>query len=420
MSIRKPSRSSFAVFACAALICLTGPFQTCHGQDWPQWRGPTRDGVVSVEQAPASWPASFRTMWRLEIGEGHASPVLSKDRVFVHSRRDPNEVVTAVALNDGKVLWQCDYKAPFEKNQYARRFAKGPYATPLLAGDRLFTLGASAILKAWDTATGRELWSRDFSKQVVTTNMFCGTAASPLLVDQRVVVQVGSDVHGGQVLALNPADGVEHWKWTGPGPGYASPALIEVGGNRQIVIVTESSLVGLEATIGRQLWSAPFPDEWHENIVTPLWTGQVLVVSGVRQGTHAFRLRGESGTWAVEEAWSNPGVTMYMSSPVLGDGLIYGHSSRQRGQFVALEAATGKVHWASEGRDGDQASVLLTPDHVVYMNNTGELILGRRRTTSLEIERRYRLTEAETWAVPVLLRDGSVLRDSGHLMRLSF
>ena len=116
--------------------------------------------------------------------------------------------------------------------------AKGPNSTPLVVGDRLFTLGVTGVLSAWETGTGRQLWTRDFSKTIDTSKLFCGTAASPLAVGGNVVVQVGSDLHGGQVLAVNPNDGSTVWEWRGLGPGYASPVVIELAGKTQIVTLT--------------------------------------------------------------------------------------------------------------------------------------------------------------------------------------
>ena len=152
-------------------------------------------------------------------------------KVFVHGRRDPEEIVASINLADGKVLWQQKYQAEFKKNQYAVEMAKGPNATPLVVGNRLFTLGVTGVLNAWDTATGKQLWTRDFSKSIDTSKLFCGTAASPLIVNGRLVVQVGSDIHGGQMLALNPATGATEWEWRGLGPGYASPVVIELAGS---------------------------------------------------------------------------------------------------------------------------------------------------------------------------------------------
>jgi outer membrane protein assembly factor BamB len=393
---------------------------TINAQEWPQWRGPARDGSVSAKNTPAKWPDSLQRAWRVEIGEGYSSPVVSGGRVFVHARRDPEEIVAAINLTDGKVVWQQKYQAVFQKNQYAVSMAKGPNATPLVIGNRLFTLGVTGILNAWDTASGKLLWTRDFSKSIDTSKLFCGTAASPLAVDGRVVVQVGSDIHGGQILGLNPTTGATEWEWKGLGPGYASPLVIDVGGRTQLVAMTEGSIVGLDAKTGKELWSTPFPDEYHENISTPLWTGTQLIVSGPRQGTHAYSFIDFSGkVQGVVETWKNPDVAMYMSSPVFGDGLIYGHSSKKKGQFVALDAKTGALKWATEGREGEHASLLLTPQNVVFLTNGGDLIVARRNTPSFAVEKRYEVAEASTFAMPVLWGSLILIRDATGLMLLT-
>ena len=389
-------------------------------QEWTQWRGPARDGSVSGKNVPAAWPESLKRSWRVEIGEGYWSPVVADGRVFVHGRRDPEEIVSAINLADGKVLWQQKYQATFKKNQYAVEMAKGPHATPLVIGNRLFTLGVTGVLNAWDTATGKQLWTRDFSKAIDTSKLFCGTAASPLLVDGRLVIQVGSDIHGGQILALNPATGATEWEWRGLGPGYASPVVVEVGGTKQIVTMTEGSIVGVDGKTGKELWSAAFPDEWHENIATPLWTGTHLIISGTRQGTHAYVLKQTGGKWEATETWKNPDIAPYMSSPVFGDGLIYGHSSKKKGQFFAIDEKTGAVRWTTEGREGEHASLLLTPQHVVFLTNNADLIVAKRGTPAFAVERRYDdVAEASTFAMPVLLGSNILVRDATGLMLLT-
>lgn len=156
----------------ATSLLVIGLTQSAASQDWSQWRGPSRDGLVPAASAPSSWPNSLRRAWRVEIGEGYSSPVVSRGSVFVHGRRDPEEVIIAVDLATGKVLWEKKYQADFKKNQYAVKMAKGPNSTPLVIGNRLFTLGVTGILNAWDTATGRQLWSKDFSKTIDTSKMF--------------------------------------------------------------------------------------------------------------------------------------------------------------------------------------------------------------------------------------------------------
>ena len=401
----------------ALIFCAVAPIAAA--QEWTQWRGPARDGAVSGKNTPRAWPEALQRSWRVEIGEGYSSPIVANGRAFVHGRRDPEEIVASINLADGKLLWQQKYQADFKKNQYAVQMAKGPNSTPLVIGNRLFTLGVTGILNAWDTATGKQLWTRDFSKSIDTSKLFCGTASSPLVVDGRLVVQVGSDIHGGQILALNPSTGATEWEWRGLGPGYASPVLIQPSGKSQIVTMTQASVLGIDAKTGKDLWSVPFPDEWNENIATPLWTGTHLVVSGTRQGTHAFSLTETNGKWQATEVWKNPDVAMYMSSPVFGDGLIYGHSSKKKGQFVAMDAKTGAVRWATEGREGEHASLLLTPQHVVFLTNGADLIVAKRNTPAFAVERRYEVAEAATWAMPVLLGSNILVRDATGLMLLT-
>ena len=406
------------IFLTSAMLLVLAPIT--RAQDWPHWRGPARDGTLAASHVPAVWPDSLQRVWRVEIGEGYSSPVVANGRVFVHSRRDPEEIVIALDFNTGKILWEKKYLAAFEKNRYMGRMAKGPNATPLVLDNRLFTFGVTGVLIVWDVATGRELWRKDYSKSVETSKLFCGTSASPLALDGNVIIQVGSDVHGGRMLALDPKNGNAKWEWRGHGPGYASPMVFDIAGTKQIVTLTDSSIVGLAANTGAQLWQIPFLDEWHENIATPLWTGEHLIISGTRQGTHAFTLARNGNKWEARTAWKNGEVAIYMSSPVFREGIIYCHSARQKGQFVAFDANTGALRWASAGRDGWYASVLLAPRHLIFLNNEGTLFVVQQNASAFQIERRYPVAEGEVYAMPALLGKDVLVRDATGLTRFGF
>jgi outer membrane protein assembly factor BamB len=401
----------------AVVLAIVLAGTTLSAQDWSQWRGPARDGSIPAAIAPKTWPATLSRAWRTEVGEGYSSPVVADGRVFVHSRRDPEEFVIAVDVATGKVLWQQQYSAPFTKNQYAVSMAKGPHSTPLATADRVYTLGVTGVLSAWNATTGALVWRNDYSPSVDTSKLFTGTAMSPTLEGGALIVQVGSDVHGGRVLALDPGTGKERWVWRGEGPGYASPAVFTVAGTRQIATLTDSSLVGIDAATGKALWSMPFPDEWHENIVTPIWTGTHLIVSGPRQGTHAYTLTQANGAWRATEAWKNADVTMYISTPVYADGVLYGLSIKRKGQFVALDAKSGEVKWATEGREGTQASILLAPSHVLFLTNGADLVIARRDSSKFVEEKRYSVGDSETWPMPAVVSDGLIIRDSTGLTR---
>jgi outer membrane protein assembly factor BamB len=399
-------------------LCVLAFAFPATAQDWSQFRGPSRDGSVPAAVLPEPWPKTATRAWEVEIGEGYSSPVVANGRAFLHSRRDPEEVVTAVDLHTGRVAWQQRYTAAFAKNQYATQMAKGPNSTPLVAGNRLFTLGVTGILTAWNVADGSVAWRNDYSASIDTSKLFCGTAMSPMLEGGSLVVQVGSDVHGGRVLALDPATGKERWVWTGPGPGYASPLAVTIDSVRQIVTLTNGTIVGIDAGTGALLWSIPFPDEWHENIVSPLWTGRTVIVSGTRQGTHAYSITRAGGTWQAKQVWRNAEVTMYTVSPVFADGVIYGMSNKRRGQFVALDAESGALKWATTGRDGNHASIHLTPQHLLFLTDGGVLIVARRSPESFVEERRYDISKSATWALPVLLPDGMLVREASGVVKL--
>ena len=397
-----------------AMLCATEVL----AQDWAQWRGPSRDGVIPAAVVPKQWPKTTKRSWQVEIGEGYSSPVVANGRVYLHSRRDPDEIVTAIELSSGNVLWQQKYAAGFAKNQYAAQMAKGPNSTPIVSGSRLFTLGVTGVLTAWNLSDGSIAWRNDYSSSIDTTKLFCGTAMSPIIEGGALIVQVGSDVHGGRILSLDPATGHERWVWKGLGPGYASPVVATIDGVRQIMTLTNGSIVGVEASTGAPLWSVPFPDEWHENIVTPIWTGSALIVSGPRQGTHAYAVSRSNGAWQAKQAWRNAEVTMYTVSPVLADGVIYGMSNKRRGHFVALDAATGAVKWATQGRDGSHASIQQTAQHLLLMTDGGVLIVARRTPDAFVEERRYEIGQSATWAQPILLADGLLVRDATGVSKL--
>ena len=400
------------------LVCLLVFGTPALAQDWSQWRGPSRDGVVPAALIPKQWPTATKSAWGVEIGEGYSSPVVANGRVFLHSRRDPEEIVTALDLATGRVLWQQKYNAAFAKNQYATAMAKGPNSTPLVSGGRLFTLGVTGIMTAWNVADGAVIWRQDYSASIDTSKLFCGTAMSPMLEGGSLIVQVGSDVHGGRVLALDPATGKERWVWKGPGPGYASPLAVTIDGVRQIITLTNGTIVGIDAATGGSLWSIPFQDEWHENIVSPLWTGSALIVSGPRQGTHAYALVRTEGKWQARQLWRNAEVTMYTAAPVFADGVIYGMSNKRRGQFVALNAGDGALKFSTNGRDGNHASILQQGDRLFFFTDSGVLIVSRRSGDRFTEEHRMELTQAATWSVPVFLPDGLLVRDATSVRKL--
>jgi outer membrane protein assembly factor BamB len=410
--MRVPRRGWFFL----ALATLAAPQAPRAADDrWPQWRGPARAGVLTAAESPAMWPPELKKAWSVEVGEGYSSPIAGDGRVFVHARRDPDEVVTAIDLATGKVAWSQKYAAPTSKNPYAKQMAKGPYSTPLLADGRLYTLGTTAILSAWNASTGALLWRKDFSSRVDTSKLFCGTAMSPLRTESGVIVHVGDD-RAGSVVALDLATGREKWTTGVQGPGYASPIEIALAGTPQVVTMTTRSVIGVETSSGRLLWEFPFDDEWNENIVTPVATLDGAIVSGVRQGTRRLVITKADDTWTARAAWHTPDVAMYMSSPVLAQGTLFGHSSKRKGQFVAIDPETGRLRWTTEGRSAPGASVVAAGRHLVFLTTDAQMIVTPVDAGSYQEIRRYTVAPSSIYAHPIVLRDRVIVRDASHVI----
>ena len=381
---------------------------------WPQWRGPARDGAVPAASVPKAWPEKLQEAWAVQVGEGYSTPVVAANRVYVHARRDPDEIVMAFDLATGSETWSDTHRAPFTKNQYANAMAKGPNATPLVANGRLYTFGVTAVLTAYDAASGKVLWRHDHTKDIDSSKLFCGTAMSPILVDGAIIVHVGDD-RGGVFRAFDAVTGSLRWERKGPGPGYASPVLATIAGAKQVVTLTDKSVVGVSTSDGEILWSFPFADEWNENIVTPIVTGDMVIVSGTRQGTRALRIASKGTALVAAELWHSPETAMYMSTPVLQGGVLYGMSTRRKGQFFALDPGTGKTLWMTEGRDAGNAHLVAAGPNLIVQLDSGDMLVAPASKTGFTPERRYTVGKSATYTHPVLTPAGVLVRDQTHL-----
>lgn len=413
----EPGEIMNRVAASSALSAVMLAVLPAFAQDWPQWRGPRRDGVVAGFAAPAAWPEKLKLEWKAPVGSGYSSPVVSQGNAWIHSRKDEEEVVSCVDLNTGKVLWTAAYPVAFTKNQYALQMNKGPFSTPVLYGGALYTLGITAVLSSFDAATGKVNWRTNFGPPD-TSQKFTGTAMSPVIYKGNLIVQVGDD-RGGKILALDAKTGKEKWNWTGDGPSYSSPVVVELAGTPQMVTMTDKSVLSLAADTGKLLWKMPWPDEWIENIVTPVVVEsageKLLVFSGVRRGTVALRITRTGDAWEAKEQWRNAELTMYMNTPVAHQGKLYGMSNKKRGQFFCLEAASGKVLWATEGREGNNAATLLAGDMLFHLTHDANLVVARASEKGFERVAKYSVADSATYAHPILLGRKILIKDETGL-----
>jgi outer membrane protein assembly factor BamB len=373
--------------------------------DWPQWRGPARDGSIGAA-LPAQWPEALTKRWEVSVGSGHASPVVSGDRVVVFARQNDQEIVRALDLASGKEIWRAAYPAAYVVNSAAHAHGAGPKSTPAITNGRVFTLGIGGVLSAIDLASGTLLW-RIPAPEVLPEY---GTTTSPLIDGTSVIVHVGGS-DSGALTSFDAATGKVRWQWTGDGPGNGSPIIATVGGVRQVIAQTQKFLVGLDASTGALLWHLPFTTDFDQNAFTPIVFQDLLINAGLDHPLAAIRLKLDGDTWVAETAWTNVQTPMFMSSPVLIGGTIYGLTYRGRGQFVAVDAASGKTLWNTQGREGENASMMGSPSWLLASTPDGHLVVARTNPQQYEEVRRYQIAESALWAHPAITGHSIIVKD---------
>jgi outer membrane protein assembly factor BamB len=381
---------------------------------WPQWRGPGRDGKIDPHMLPGRWPERLVRRWQVTVGEGHASPIVAGGGVFVFSREGEEEVLRRLDPATGRALWRRAYAAPYEMDPAARGHGKGPKSTPTYHNGRVFTLGISGILSCLDAVDGRVRWRHEFPRGSRPTSPLYGAAMSPLAVDDLLMAHVGGH-DDGALTAFDAGTGTVRWRWTGDGPAYASPILLERDGVRQVVTQTQRQCVGVDVASGKLLWAWPFGTPYDQNCVTPVAIGELILFGGTRQPTFALRIRHRGGAWTAEKVWETREVTLYMSTPVADGSRLYGMSERRQGQLFTLDAATGKTLWTGDARLGENAALLDGGRVILVLSTGGELSVLRKSGGPLIRIARYNVAESPTWASPAVWGNRILVKDATTL-----
>jgi outer membrane protein assembly factor BamB len=285
----------------------------------------------------------------------------------------------------------------------------------VLAAGKLVTLGISGILSCWDADSGQRLWQRRFESVYSATSPLYGTATSPLVLKDMCIVHVGGH-DSGALTAFNLQSGETIWKWAEDGPAYTSPIITTLAGKTQLVTQSQEHCLGVDPAGGELLWKFRYTTQYTMNIATPVRYRDLVIFSGYRRGTTAYRIAAVAGKWTAEQAWHNPDVSMFMSSPVLVGDQLYAFAQERAGQLVCMDPGTGRVRWRGPARAGENAA-LVAGGGVLFMLTTGsELIVLRpnaRRYTELA---RYRVAGTPTWAHPAIAGSRIVVKDREHLI----
>jgi outer membrane protein assembly factor BamB len=382
--------------------------------EWPQWRGPTRDGHFAGPTWPDKLdPNHLRQLWRVELAPSYSGPIVAADRVFTTESKDNKyEVVTAYDRKTGRELWAAKWEGAMSVPFFARANGDWIRATPALDGDRLYVAGMRDVLVCLDVHEGRELWRKDFVKELGTALPDFGFVCSPLVHGDAVYVQAG-----GSLAKLDKLTGKLLWRALQDeggmmGSAFSSPVVATLAGKKQLVVQTRAKLAGVDLADGTVLWEQPVAAYQGMNILTPVAHQDTLFTSTYGGKTIGFKVEQTDGKFTVTQSWQHK-AQGYMSTPVLVGGVAYTHLKSQR--LMAIEVATGRELWTSGQSFGKYMSLVAQGDRVLALDQRGQLLLFRANPEKFELLEKRQLGDAETWAHLAIADDELFVRELNAL-----
>lgn len=378
-----------------ALACLT---LSCFAADWPQFLGPTRNGVCAENDIASQWPAQGpKIVWKRDVGQGFAGPVVVGARLVLFHRVDDKERVECMEAATGKTIWISDYPTNYQDDF---GFDEGPRATPAIADGKIYTYGADGALHCWELATGKSIWAVDTQKELNSPKGYFGRACSPLVEGSRVIVTIGAE--GAGVAAFDKESGKVLWKATSDAAGYSSPVAVTIRGKRYVLALTRAGLVALNPQDGAIYFQYHFRSRMDAsvNTATPLVVDDLIFISA-SYGTGAallqFDEKGPKKIWAGDDILSN-----HYATSVIADGFLYGFDGRQEQgpNLRCVELKTGVVRWSQDHFGA--GTVLLAGGKLLVLTEKGELLIAPASPDGFKPSSRAQVLPFESRAYPAV------------------
>jgi len=415
MRTKKPASQTKVIISA---LCWTILLSCAQADDWPQWRGPKRDGISAETGLLKSWPADGPALvWKATgIGEGYGTVAIVGQRIYVQGDKDGQSSLQALNLADGKPIWT----TPMGKaGSVGWGGFAGPRCTPSVDGDLVFVVGQFGEIGCFESATGKLVWKKDYAKDFEGVTPEWGFTASPLVDGDRVVFCPGGQ--SGNIVALNKKTGDVIWrsKEFSDKHHYSSLIPVEIGGVRQYLQLTEQSLAGIAAKDGALLWkvarrgsTAVIPDPIY-------FDGQVYVTSGYGTGCNLFKVTADAGKFSAEQVWANKTMVNHHGGVVRVGQHLYGYSDGKG--WTCQDSKSGQALWQEKAKLGKGSIAYADGLLVLREESKGKGVVALVEATPEGYTEKSRFTPPDqsgkdNWAHPVIANGKLYLRDQDVLL----
>jgi outer membrane protein assembly factor BamB len=389
---------------------------------WPQFLGPERNGIGPDEGLNLAWQKTPpKVLWKVPLGDGFSSLAIVGNRVFTMCKRDQRDIVVCLDTANGQEIWKRDVAPSYIDKQ---KQGAGPRSTPTYHDGKLYCLMAMGELVCVAAADGKRLWTADQFKDTGAPNpagdyYYWGVSLSPLVEGDLVIVQPGGNKKN-SVAAFHKDTGKLVWTAGDDKPGYASPIAATIAGQRQLIVPTGNSVLGLEPAKGTILWRYTFGNQFNATCATPVWVDGLLFVSAAYgAGSAVLEITGQGDKWTVKEKWKNKkSLQALFATTMIVDGNIYGcHGDLGAFMLKCLDLKTGEVKW--QQRISNRQSLLAVDGHLLTWSETGTLDLLEMQPKEFVAKGHLPdLLAYKAWAAPALADGRLYLRDQRHALCL--
>jgi outer membrane protein assembly factor BamB len=375
--------------------------------DWPQWRGPYRDGVSRETGLLTVWPeGGLKQLWQAKTGAGYSSMAVAGGRVFCLLQDGPEEAAVCWNAETGQELWRFKYPCEYKDAQ-----GNGPRATPAMDGDRVYTVGATGILHCLKTSNGEKLWQHDLAHEFSAPRPAWGVSFSPLIEGDLLLTNPGGP-NGSSIVAFNKITGDEVWKSLNDPPAYSSPIAATIDGRRQILFFTHDGLVSVAPQEGALLWRFPWDTRFGANVATPIVVSHyVFISSNYDKGCALLDVSISASSWQVRPVYEHNRMRNHFSTSVYYKEHLYGFDDAT---LVCMNFRTGKIAWKK--KDFKRGSLLVADGRLIILGESGTLALAEATPDDYQELASFPFSTKKCWTVPVVANGRLYVRDEERIV----